>query len=64
MVFRRLPSELLIKTITLATDSADTGFPALDWPNKACLNTLSALCLTSRVVHELATPLLYWLSRD
>lgn len=54
-----LPTELLIEIVSLAAHEPDFNFTQHDWAAGVEQSTLQALCLTSRVFNQIATPLLY-----
>jgi hypothetical protein len=57
--FPRLPPELLTKIVNLAATAPTFDFIQCDWAITSNYPTLKALCLTSPVLNELASPLLY-----
>ncbi len=53
------PTELLAEIVRLVAQAPDFDFVQSDWAAGVEYATLRALCLTSRVLNELATPHLY-----
>lgn len=54
-----LPTELLAEIVTLAGKLPESESVESEWAERDHYTALKALCLTSRTLNELATPLLY-----
>lgn len=54
-----LPTELLAEIAKLAVGTPKFDFVQLEWADTSTYATLKALCLTSAVLNEIASPLLY-----
>ncbi len=54
-----LPTELVAKIIARAVAAPQFNFLQADWANGVQTSTLYRLCLTSRMMNQIASPLLY-----